>query len=117
MLVIYTNNSFAAPKNELFGLPKQCVVNDKSEHCKTELTLSWTLQTAQDICILKNAEIIYCEKQSSQSSYIVNINNNNTVTFKLVAMDTLVELSKFKFNVLYLGKTSIKRRKLPWRLL
>ena len=117
LLVTISNKVTAAPKNKLIGIPKQCVVNKQSDNCKTELTLSWQLDSSLDICILKNSEIIHCEKDSIISSHTVQIDNSKPVTFKLVSMDTLVELSHFKFNVLYLGKSAIKRRKLPWRIL
>ncbi|WOH38889.1 DUF3019 domain-containing protein [Thalassotalea fonticola] len=117
LLVTLTDKAFAAPKNLLIGIPKQCVVNKKTDSCKTALTLSWELDNPQDICILKGAQIIHCEKNSISNSHTFDIDSQKPVIFKLVSMSSLVELSNFKFNILYLGKNSIKRRKLPWRIL
>ncbi|QBY03403.1 DUF3019 domain-containing protein [Thalassotalea sp. HSM 43] len=98
-------------------MPNKCIVKNKGESCNTELTLQWQLPDAQNICILKNNNIVHCQQNSKQGSFVYPVETAETLNFKLVEMTTLTELSTFKFSLLYLGKTSAKRRKLPWRLL
>ena len=117
LFISHINKSFAVSDNKFSALPNKCVLNNKDANCNTEVTLSWELESAQNICVLKNDEIIFCQNETLKGTHTIQISSNKSLLFKLVEMDSLVELSKIKFNLLYLGKTSSKRRKLPWQIL
>lgn len=117
MLIVLINKAIAQPKNYLTSIPNQCVVNYKGEACTTHITIKWQLTYRQDVCLLHNDKIIHCVQQTQNGEHAFSFTAEQTSTFKIVEMNTLTELSLFKFNLLYFGKASTKRRKLPWRIL
>lgn len=108
----------ASPPVHFSVVPNDCIVKNKGDICQADISVSWKMEQALDVCLYQDAALLRCISAQKQGLMAINVvaNANSAVHFSLLnaADGSLLYKQSFKVNVL--EEFPYKPRKLPWRL-
>ena len=113
--VITSFNARAQKTPELILTPEVCMVQNSDDACNVEVSLSWSLEAAQDVCIMLAQTPLKCWQNSAAGQFSYKAEVQFQTVYSLVNRKTGDVLATAKVAIQSSNTKSQRRRlRTPW---
>ena len=113
--VITSFNARAQKIPELILTPEVCMVKNSDDACNVEVSLSWRLEAAQDVCIMLAQTPLKCWQKSAAGQFSYKAEVQFQTVYSLVNRKTGDVLATAKVAIQSSNTKSQRRRlRTPW---